>query len=156
MISPESRRHFFPIAPNQSKMHFCLCLLQLFFLSSLETSGFDHSQGPINEQDGLFMSSGKAILMMLFQWRHLFASYFKGLFHHTWWNVWWPRDMVLEIFICHMGGKTKLYLVIYDYSACFGFAQCSQLVVARGVWQRLKMKGICTCRKPIKSWEWFI
>lgn len=81
MIHPESRELFFP--HSSGLKHFCLCLLQLFFLSSLVTSGFDHCQRLINEQDGHEMSSGKAILMIHLQWWHLFASYFKGPFHHT-------------------------------------------------------------------------
>lgn len=60
------------------------------------------------------------------------AFYFKGLFHHT--VV--AKRQVLEIAICHMGSKTKLYLVIQDYSACFGLASAPYLS-----WQAVFDKG---------------
>lgn len=42
--------------------------ITIIFLSHLATSGFGHCQRLINEQDGLFMSSRKAVLMSLFHW----------------------------------------------------------------------------------------
>lgn len=71
----------FPIALAWSKLHFCLCLLQLFFCLPLQ------HQTLITVRNWLMskvdMSSGKATLMIHLQWWHLFASYFKGPFHHT-------------------------------------------------------------------------
>lgn len=60
MLSPLGGLFFFSPSTGSPFITF-------IFLSSLETPGFDPCQGPINEQDGLLLSSGKAILMILFQ-----------------------------------------------------------------------------------------
>lgn len=84
MSSPESRWLLFLSHSTRLEQSAFLSLFIIIIrLSSLETSGFDHCQGPINEQDGLFMFSRKVILMIIFQYWYLLALRFKGLSHHT-------------------------------------------------------------------------
>ena len=54
---------FFSHSTRSEQGAFFFLFIATIFLSSLETSGFDHCQEPINEQDRLLMFSGKAIFI---------------------------------------------------------------------------------------------
>lgn len=73
-------RTFFSHCTRSYLGTFLSLFITIIFLLFLETPGFDHCQGLINEKDGISMSSENAIFITSFQWCHLLVSYFKGLF----------------------------------------------------------------------------